>query len=65
MVNTQVEVEDDEQNNSSDSEVLNENVGMDIGSQSSRASNTNTNMRIVGTPQRKFWPDFIINKPIN
>ena len=27
VVNTQVEVEDDEQNNSSDSEVLNEDVG--------------------------------------
>jgi len=30
-VNTQVEVDDDEQSNSSDSEVLDEDVGMDIG----------------------------------
>ena len=30
-VNTQVEVDNDEQSNSSDSEVLDEDVGMDIG----------------------------------
>ena len=30
-VNTQVEVDDDEQSNSSDSEVLDEDVGIDIG----------------------------------
>jgi hypothetical protein len=30
-VNTQVEVDDDEQSNSSDSEVLDEDVSMDIG----------------------------------
>ena len=30
-VNTQVEVDDDEQSNSSDSEVLDEDVGMDMG----------------------------------
>jgi len=31
-VNTQVNVEDDEQSNSSDSEVLDEDIGMDTGS---------------------------------
>ena len=44
-VNTQVEVDDDEQNNSSDSEVLDEDVGRDMGNvvqPISRASNTNT-----------------------
>jgi hypothetical protein len=30
-VNTQVEVDNDEQSNSSDSEMLDEDVGMDIG----------------------------------
>ena len=35
-VNTQVEVDDDEQSNSSDSKVSDEDIGMD------RASNTNT-----------------------
>jgi hypothetical protein len=31
VVNTQVEVEDDEQSNSSDSEASDEDVGMDMG----------------------------------